>query len=63
MKITLADMSGPTPVIMSSTWGGINSKQEYGPRGGADNAPLSDQIELWLHKPLCVTLENLKSRR
>ena len=62
-KITLLEMSGPTPVIMSSTWGGINSKQEYGPRGGADNAPLSDQIELWLHKPVCVTLENLKSRR
>jgi hypothetical protein len=24
---------------------------------------LSDEIELWLHKPVCVTLESLKSRR
>ena len=63
VKITLYEMSGPAPVTMTSTWGGINSKQGYGPRGGADNAPLSDQIELWLHKPVCVTLENLKSRR
>lgn len=33
------------------------------PSGGADNAPMSDQIELWLHKSVCVTLENLKSQR
>jgi hypothetical protein len=63
VKITLFEMSGPAPVTMTSTWGGVNSKQGYGPRGGTDNAPLSDEIELWLHKPLCVTLENLKSRR
>ncbi len=63
VKITLFEMSGPAPVIMTSTWGGINSKQGYGPSSGADNAPLSDQIELWLHKSVCVTLENLKSQR
>jgi hypothetical protein len=61
VQITVFEMKGDTPIRLTSTWGGTNSKQGYGPRGGADNAPLSDQIELWLHKPQCVTLENLKS--
>jgi hypothetical protein len=60
VKITLLDMGQTTPSELSMTWGGINSKQGFGPRGGANGVPqLRDQIELWFHKPLCVTPETL----
>jgi hypothetical protein len=64
VKITLLDMSAPTPVSVSTTWGGVNSKQGFGPHGGANGLPqLRDQIEFWLHKPQCVTMEMLARRK
>ena len=56
VKIELFDMSTIPPTILSTTWGGSNSKQGFGPRGGANGVPvIRDQIELFLHKPVCVT--------
>jgi len=64
VKITLLDMSGREPTSVSTTWGGVNSKQGFGPQGGANAPPqLRDQIELWFHKPQCVTLETLARRK
>ena len=55
VKITLLDMSTTPPQELSTTWGGANSKQGFGPRGGANGVPkLIDQIELWFHNPVCV---------
>jgi hypothetical protein len=55
VKITLLDMSTEPPREVSTTWGGANSKQGFGPRGGANGVPkLIDQIELWFHNPVCV---------
>jgi hypothetical protein len=36
VRISLYDMTGTAPRKITSTWGGTNSKQGYGPRGGAD---------------------------
>jgi hypothetical protein len=61
VKIDLFDVSGATPVNVSTTWGGANSRQGFGPRVGANGVPVI--IELWLHKPTCVTpdmVANLK---
>ena len=56
VKITLLDMRSAPPRELSVTWGGANSKQGFGPRGGANGVPdLIDQIELWFHYPVCVT--------
>lgn len=64
VKIELYDMSGAKPVLVSSTWGGANSLQGFGPRGGANGVPaLGEQIELWLHKPYCVTPERLAAKK
>ena len=58
VKISIFDMSETPPKPLSTTWGGANSKQGFGPRGGANRvSALGDQIELWLHKPVCVTPE------
>lgn len=58
-KITLYDMSTVPPTELSMTWGGANSRQGFGPRGGANGVPrLIDQIELHLVKPVCVTRES-----
>jgi hypothetical protein len=55
VKVTLLDMSTVPPYELSTTWGGANSKQGFGPRGGANGVPkLIDQVELWLHNPVCV---------
>lgn len=63
VKITLLDMSSTPPGELSVTWGGANSKQGFGPRGGANGVPtLIDQIELWLHNPVCVTPEKAANR-
>ena len=60
VKISIYDANSDTPTLLSTTWGGANSKQGFGPRGGANGIPqLGDQIELWLHYPLCVTSESL----
>ena len=56
VKITLLDLSVVPPLELSTTWGGANSKQGFGPRGGANGVPvLLDQIELWFYNPVCVT--------
>lgn len=60
VKIVLLDMSASPPAELSLTWGGVNSRQGFGPRGGANGVPqLVDQISLDFHKPLCVTPETL----
>lgn len=61
VKISVYDMSGTEPKLLTQTGGGANSKQGYGPRGGADGVPAIGEpgIELWLHKPACVTADDL----
>jgi hypothetical protein len=61
VKISVYDMGGAEPKLLTHTWGGANSKQGYGPRGGADGVPAIGEpgIELWLHKPACVTKDDL----
>lgn len=61
VKISLYDMRGETPKLLTSTWGGANSKQAYGPRGGADRVKAIGEpgIELWLHKAVCVKAEDI----
>ena len=60
VKISIYDANGEIPKLLSTTWGGANSKQGFGPRGGANGIPqLGDQIELWLHYPVCVTAETI----
>jgi hypothetical protein len=55
VKISLYDMNGAAPKLVSTTWGGANSLQGFGRRGGANGVDMSDQIELWFHKPVCIT--------
>jgi hypothetical protein len=63
VKIVLLDMSQAPPTELSTTWGGANSQQGFGPRGGANGVPqLVDQITLDFHKPVCVTPESLSAR-
>ncbi len=61
VKITLYDMSVEPPRMLTYTWGGSNSFQDYGARGGADRVvQLGDPgIRLALFKPVCVTRESL----
>lgn len=62
-KITLYDMSTTPPKELSLTWGGVNSRQGFGPRGGANGVPqLIDQIDLHLSKPICVTRASLETQ-
>ncbi|MES2898174.1 MAG: hypothetical protein V4723_00530 [Pseudomonadota bacterium] len=64
VKITLFDMRESSPVELSTTWGGTNSIQGFGPRGGANKvAVMPEQVQLWLHKPVCLNRESLKSRQ
>jgi hypothetical protein len=49
-------MSQPSPQLISTTWGGANSRQGFGPRGGANGVPaMGEQVEMWFHKPVCIT--------
>lgn len=60
VKISIYDANGDSPKLLSTTWGGSNSLQGFGPRGGANGVPeLGDQIELFLHHPVCVNQETL----
>ncbi|MDX2221057.1 MAG: hypothetical protein SF172_18730 [Burkholderiales bacterium] len=60
VRIELFDLSGAEPKSLSITWGGANSHQGFGPKGGANGVPaMGQQISLWLHKPLCITPEML----
>jgi hypothetical protein len=62
VRIELFDLSAAEPKLLSNTWGGANSRQGFGPKGGANGVPaLSQQITLWLHKPVCITAERLAS--
>jgi hypothetical protein len=56
VKISVYDMSKAQPKLLTYTWGGANSQQGYGPRGGAARVDAVGEpgIELWLHKAVCV---------
>jgi hypothetical protein len=57
VKISLYDLSGSEPELLTYTWGGANSRQGYGASGGADRVEvLGDPgILLTLLKPVCVS--------
>jgi hypothetical protein len=65
VKIDLYDMSdSAAPKLISTTWGGANSKQGFGPRGGANAVPvMGEQVEFWFHKSVCVTPETVGAVR
>lgn len=65
VKISVYDMSGERPELLTYTWGGSNSLQGYGPRGGADTLTQAGEqgIELWLQKPVCMTADAVASTR
>ncbi|MFZ6770793.1 hypothetical protein ACO0LM_27370 [Undibacterium sp. Di26W] len=55
VKISLYDYSGAAPRYLTSTWGGSQSQQGYGPKGGADRVDeLGSGIVLTLDKPACT---------
>lgn len=59
VKISLFDMSGSEPKRLTSTYGGSNSIQGFGAKGGADSvAMLGDPgVKLTLLKPVCEAVE------
>ena len=61
VKISVFDMGGVNPKLLTTTWGGANSKQGYGPRGGANRVEAMGEpgIELWLHKAVCVKADEI----
>lgn len=60
VKIDLYDMSEKSPKLLSTTWGGANSEQGFGPRGGANRvSAMGQQITMFFHKPACVTAESV----
>jgi hypothetical protein len=61
VKISVYDMSESEPKLLVSSWGGANSRQGYGPRGGAAMVEAIGEpgIELWLHKAVCLRAEDL----
>lgn len=64
VRIQLFDLSGAEPKLLSNTWGGANSRQGFGPKGGANGVPaMGQQISLWLHKPVCITAETLAAMK
>jgi hypothetical protein len=56
VKISLYDMTDTTPRRITSTWGGVNSHQGYGPKGGADRVDEvgSQGILFSLAKSICI---------
>ncbi|WP_077409625.1 hypothetical protein [Marinicella sediminis] len=56
VSISLYDLAGDAPVFLTRTYGGTNSIQGYGARGGADRVDvLGDPgISLTLFKPVCL---------
>lgn len=64
VKIELYDMRESSPKLISTTWGGSNSIQGFGPRGGANGVPvMGEQAELWFHKPVCIKPEALTENK
>jgi hypothetical protein len=61
VKIAVYDMGGAEPKLLTTTWGGANSKQGYGPDGGANRVDAigAPGIELLLHKAACVKADNI----
>ena len=62
VKISLFDMSGAKPKLLTHTWGGANSIQGYGSSGGANRVVEfgAAGIHLFLLKPSCVKLKDLQ---
>ena len=56
VKITLFNVSGNSPKKLTNTWGGANSIQGYGAKGGADRVVElgNPGIVLTLLKPVCA---------
>ena len=56
VKITLFNVSGKSPKELTYTWGGANSIQGYGAKGGADRVVElgNPGIVLTLLKPVCA---------
>lgn len=64
VRITLYDLSDSTPKRLTFTFGGTNSLQGYGAKGGADRVvELGDPgVQLLLIKPVCVSKQQLQHR-
>ena len=56
VSISLYDLAGDEPVFLTRTYGGTNSIQGYGARGGADRVDaLGDPgVSMTLLKPVCL---------
>ncbi len=64
VRIQLFDLSGAEPKALSNTWGGANSRQGFGPKGGANRVnAMGQQVTLWLHKPTCITRDQVASAK
>ena len=59
VEITLFDLTTPVPRELTHTWGGANSLQGYGPKGGADRVDAigSPGVTLLLNKAACVRVD------
>lgn len=62
VEISLFDLSADSPKLIAHTFGGANSVQGYGPRGGADRVDElgAAGIELLLFKAVCVAALDTK---
>ncbi len=62
VKINLYDMDASSPKLLSTTWGGANSEQGFGPRGGANRVnAMGQQVTMLFHKPACVTADSVST--
>ncbi len=61
VKISIYDMSSAEPKLLTTTWGGANSKQGFGQNGGANRVEALgvSGIELWLRKAACIRVDDL----
>lgn len=65
VEINLYDLSSAEPELLSYTYGGTNSLQGFGPRGGANRVDeVGDSgILLTLLKPVCLQSSSLAATR
>jgi hypothetical protein len=63
VTIQLYDMSSSPPKQLCKTYGGSNSLQGYGPRGGATTVEEvgPKDVELFLQRPVCVRVADVPS--
>lgn len=62
VKISLYDMSADSPKMLSTTWGGSNSIQSFGPRGGANRvSAMGEQVDFWFQKAICISPETISA--